>query len=49
MLVDFEGGRPMEIEGIIGGVVKRGRQVGVDCPRYDNLFRRLFHVTFVTF
>jgi len=33
MLVDLEAGRPMEIEGIVGSVVKQAKEVGVSVPR----------------
>lgn len=33
MLVDLLAGRPMEIEPIVGGVIRVARQVGVDTPR----------------
>lgn len=33
MLVDLEAGRPMEIEGIVGGVVRKGREAGFHAPR----------------
>ena len=34
MQVDLESGRPIEVQGIVGGVVKRGRTAGVSSPRY---------------
>jgi len=33
MMVDLEAGRPLEIEGIIGNIVKKGKELGVECPR----------------
>lgn len=36
MLVDLEAGRPMEVEGIVGGVVKRAREIGFAVPRCVN-------------
>jgi 2-dehydropantoate 2-reductase len=33
MLVDLETGRPMEIEGIVGAVVRQAREVGIPVPR----------------
>lgn len=33
MLVDLESGRPMEIEGIIGEVVRQGKEANVPTPR----------------
>lgn len=32
MLVDLEKGRPLELEGICGAVIKRGEQLGIDTP-----------------
>jgi 2-dehydropantoate 2-reductase len=34
MLVDMEAGRPMEIEGIVGAVVKQAKETGISVPRY---------------
>lgn len=34
MLVDLEAGRPMEVEGIVGAVVKQAKEVGIPVPRY---------------
>jgi 2-dehydropantoate 2-reductase len=34
MLVDLEAGRPMEIEGIVGAVVKQAKEAGISVPRY---------------
>jgi 2-dehydropantoate 2-reductase len=33
MLVDLESGRPMEVEGIVGGIVRQAKEVGVVVPR----------------
>ncbi|KAF8579712.1 hypothetical protein K439DRAFT_1415972 [Ramaria rubella] len=41
MLVDFEAGNPMEIHGIVGGVVKRAREAGVPVPRLETAFATL--------
>ncbi|GJJ15976.1 hypothetical protein Clacol_010255 [Clathrus columnatus] len=35
MLVDLEAGRPLEIEGIIGTIVKVAKELGVLVPRYN--------------
>jgi len=41
MLVDLESGRPIEVEGIVGGVVKRGRELGVHSPRLETAYATL--------
>lgn len=41
MLVDLEAGRPMEIEAIQGGVLKRARAAGVPAPRLEVLYAGL--------
>jgi len=41
MLLDFMHGRPMEVEGIIGGVVKKGKEIGVDIPRLETAYATL--------
>jgi 2-dehydropantoate 2-reductase len=33
MLVDLDHGRPMEVEAIVGAVVRAGREAGVPTPR----------------
>ena len=33
MLVDLEEGRPMEVEPIVGNIVKTAKSVGIDVPR----------------
>lgn len=38
MLLDFEAGRPMETEAILGNAVRAGRRAGVACPRLDSLY-----------
>ncbi|KAI8938469.1 hypothetical protein NX059_004361 [Plenodomus lindquistii] len=38
MLADARGQRPMEVEAIIGAVVKVAREKGVDVPRLETLF-----------
>ncbi|GBE83590.1 hypothetical protein BKA93DRAFT_839762 [Sparassis latifolia] len=40
-LVDVELGRPMEIEVILGEVVRMGREKGVDMPRLETLYALL--------
>ncbi|CAL1712479.1 unnamed protein product [Somion occarium] len=41
MLVDLEAGRPMEVEAIVGGVLKRARAVGVQVPRLELIYAGL--------
>ena len=41
MLVDLEAGRPMEVEAIIGGVLKRARAQGVAAPRLELIYAGL--------
>lgn len=41
MLVDLEAGRPMEVEGIIGAVVKQAKEVGVPVPRLETAYAAL--------
>ncbi|KAF8588743.1 6-phosphogluconate dehydrogenase C-terminal domain-like protein [Ramaria rubella] len=41
MLVDLEMGRPMEIEGIVGSVVRRGKEAGVMSPRLEAAYANL--------
>jgi ketopantoate reductase len=36
MLVDLEAGRPMEVEGIVGAIVRQAREVGIAVPRCVN-------------
>lgn len=38
MLLDFEAGRPMETEAILGNAVRAGRRAGVACPHLDSLY-----------
>ncbi|KIJ55457.1 hypothetical protein M422DRAFT_63517 [Sphaerobolus stellatus SS14] len=38
MLVDLEAGRPIEVQGIVGGVVKVARQLGIPCPRLETAY-----------
>ena len=38
MLVDFEAGRPMEIEAILGAAVREGRKAGVATPYLESLY-----------
>jgi 2-dehydropantoate 2-reductase len=38
MLVDFEAGRPMETEAILGNAVRRGQRLGVATPRLEAVY-----------
>ena len=38
MLQDFERGRPIELDAIVGAVAELGRIVGVPCPMIDAIF-----------
>lgn len=38
MLLDFEAGRPMETEAILGNAVRAGRRAGVACPHLESLY-----------
>lgn len=41
MLLDYENGREMEVEAILGNTVKAARRVGVETPRIDSLYALL--------
>lgn len=41
MLVDLEAGRPIEVEAIIGGIVRRAKARGVDVPRLTFIYAAL--------
>ncbi|KAI0754756.1 ketopantoate reductase PanE/ApbA C terminal-domain-containing protein [Daedaleopsis nitida] len=41
MLVDLDCGRPMELEAIVGGVLRRARTSGVQTPRLDLVYAGL--------
>ncbi|SNX81595.1 uncharacterized protein MEPE_00300 [Melanopsichium pennsylvanicum] len=41
ILLDLENGRPMELEPIIGNVVRKAREKGVDTPRLDLILAAL--------
>ncbi|KAH8085404.1 ketopantoate reductase PanE/ApbA C terminal-domain-containing protein [Cristinia sonorae] len=41
MLVDLEAGRPMEVEAIVGGVLKRAKNVGVQVPKLELIYAGL--------
>ncbi|KAI0712431.1 ketopantoate reductase PanE/ApbA C terminal-domain-containing protein [Earliella scabrosa] len=41
MLVDLDCGRPMEVEAIVGGVLRRARAKGVPTPRLDLVYAGL--------
>jgi 2-dehydropantoate 2-reductase len=38
MLLDYEGGRPMETEAILGNAVRRGRSLGVAIPHLESIY-----------
>jgi len=38
MLLDFEAGRPMETEAILGNAVRAGRRVGVSIPHLESIY-----------
>ena len=38
MALDYENGRPMEIEAILGNTVRAGRKVGVATPNLDAIY-----------
>ncbi|KAI0693383.1 ketopantoate reductase PanE/ApbA C terminal-domain-containing protein [Cerioporus squamosus] len=44
MLVDVQAGRPMEVEHVVGEVVRMGRRAGVDMPRMETLYALLLVV-----
>ncbi|OCH90915.1 hypothetical protein OBBRIDRAFT_562509 [Obba rivulosa] len=41
MLVDLDAGRPMEVEAIVGGVLRRARAHGVQTPQLDLIYAAL--------
>ena len=41
MLVDLDFGRPMEVEAIVGGVLRRARAGGVQTPKLDLVYATL--------
>ena len=41
MLVDLEAGRPMEVEAIVGGILKRAKAKGIDVPRLELIYASL--------
>lgn len=41
MLLDFEAGRPMEVEAILGNAVRAARRAGVPVPRMETLYALL--------
>ena len=45
MTVDLEAGRPMEVEGIVGSVVKQAKELGIAVPRYAGLHYNLPFLT----
>jgi 2-dehydropantoate 2-reductase len=38
MLVDFEAGRPMEVEAILGNAIRVARRLGVAVPHMESLY-----------
>lgn len=42
MLLDLEHGRPMELEVILGVLVKKGKELGVDIPRLELVYSFLY-------
>ncbi|KAI0693385.1 ketopantoate reductase PanE/ApbA C terminal-domain-containing protein [Cerioporus squamosus] len=44
MLVDVQAGRPMEVEHVVGEVVRMGRRAGVAMPRMETLYALLLVV-----
>ncbi|RPD57279.1 hypothetical protein L226DRAFT_465854 [Lentinus tigrinus ALCF2SS1-7] len=44
MLVDVQAGRPMEVEHVVGEVVRMGRRAGVGMPRMETLYALLLVV-----
>jgi len=41
MLVDLDLGRPMEVEAIVGGVIRKAREYGVQTPQLDIVYASL--------
>jgi 2-dehydropantoate 2-reductase len=41
MLADFEAGRPMEVEGIVGNALRTARRHGVRAPHLETLYTLL--------
>lgn len=41
MLVDLECGRPMEVEAIVGGIIRGSRRHGLSVPRLDMIYASL--------
>ncbi|KAI0693225.1 ketopantoate reductase PanE/ApbA C terminal-domain-containing protein [Cytidiella melzeri] len=41
MLVDLEAGRPMEVEAIVGGILKRAEEKGISTPRLSFVYASL--------
>jgi 2-dehydropantoate 2-reductase len=41
MLLDYEAGRPMEVEAILGNAVRIARNLGVSVPRMETLYALL--------
>lgn len=50
MLVDLDAGRPMEVEAIVGGVVRKERDLGVSTPQYAiDVMSKLLEADFCLF
>ena len=41
MKLDFDGGRPMEIESIYGNPLRAAKAVGIEMPETERLYRQL--------
>jgi 2-dehydropantoate 2-reductase len=41
MLLDFEAGKPMEVEAILGNAVRAARRTGVPVPHLESLYALL--------
>ncbi|KAI0795263.1 ketopantoate reductase PanE/ApbA C terminal-domain-containing protein [Irpex lacteus] len=41
MLVDLEAGRPMEVEAIVGGILRRAQEKGIQTPRLSLIYASL--------
>lgn len=41
MLVDLEAGRPIEVEAIVGGIIRRAREKGIATPQLDVIYSGL--------
>lgn len=41
MLVDLEAARPMEVEVIVGSIVRRARDAGIEVPKLEEIYASL--------